>query len=136
MYLDVRTPQEFDAGHAPGAMNVPIMLQGERRFLSSSLGWTTLPPPVVPCPCPARMGFAQAAAAHSPAGPAGMSVNSQFLDAVHKQIPDKKTNLLVVCRRTKSLHFSLSRSPPCLSPHAMPAVRCCRLQRTRRRAVC
>lgn len=27
-YLDVRTPQEFDAGHAPGAVNVPVMLQG------------------------------------------------------------------------------------------------------------
>nr|AFK38877.1 unknown [Lotus japonicus] len=26
-YLDVRTPEEFDAGHAPGAINIPYMFK-------------------------------------------------------------------------------------------------------------
>ncbi|KAG5060931.1 hypothetical protein AAZX31_01G148900 [Glycine max] len=26
-YLDVRTPEEFDAGHAPGAINIPYMFR-------------------------------------------------------------------------------------------------------------
>jgi rhodanese-related sulfurtransferase len=30
IYLDVRTPEEFDAGHAPGAYNVPIALRTPR----------------------------------------------------------------------------------------------------------
>lgn len=28
-YLDVRTPAEFDAGHAPGAYNVPLLFRDE-----------------------------------------------------------------------------------------------------------
>jgi rhodanese-related sulfurtransferase len=28
IYLDVRTVEEFDAGHAPGASNIPIMTRG------------------------------------------------------------------------------------------------------------
>jgi rhodanese-related sulfurtransferase len=28
LYLDVRTPEEFSAGHAPGAYNVPLFLRG------------------------------------------------------------------------------------------------------------
>lgn len=27
-YLDVRTPTEYSAGHAPGALNVPVMMNG------------------------------------------------------------------------------------------------------------
>lgn len=27
-YLDVRTPEEFSAGHSPKAVNVPVMLKG------------------------------------------------------------------------------------------------------------
>jgi rhodanese-related sulfurtransferase len=27
-YLDVRTEEEFEAGHVPGAVNVPVMLRG------------------------------------------------------------------------------------------------------------
>jgi rhodanese-related sulfurtransferase len=27
-FLDVRTPEEFAAGHPPGAVNVPVMLAG------------------------------------------------------------------------------------------------------------
>src|SRR5580700_7215495 len=27
-YVDVRTAQEFEAGHPPGAVNVPVMLAG------------------------------------------------------------------------------------------------------------
>eukprot|EP00877_Chromochloris_zofingiensis_P007851 jgi/Chrzof1/3319/Cz12g20230.t1 len=27
-YLDVRTPEEFAAGHAPGAVNIPLMFKG------------------------------------------------------------------------------------------------------------
>lgn len=26
-YLDVRTPQEYQGGHAPGATNIPFMLR-------------------------------------------------------------------------------------------------------------
>ncbi len=29
-FLDVRTPQEFEAGHVPGAYNVPLLLAGPR----------------------------------------------------------------------------------------------------------
>ena len=28
VYLDVRTPEEFAAGHPPGARNIPILLRG------------------------------------------------------------------------------------------------------------
>lgn len=27
-YLDVRTVEEFQAGHAPGAVNIPVMVRG------------------------------------------------------------------------------------------------------------
>lgn len=29
-YLDVRTPEEFDSGHVPGAYNVPVFVRGPR----------------------------------------------------------------------------------------------------------
>ena len=29
-YLDVRTPEEYGAGHVPGAYNVPVFLRGPR----------------------------------------------------------------------------------------------------------
>ena len=27
-YLDVRTPEEYDQGHVPGARNIPFMVRG------------------------------------------------------------------------------------------------------------
>jgi len=36
VYLDVRTPEEFEAGHAPAAVNVPVLIRtaaGERRVM-------------------------------------------------------------------------------------------------------
>lgn len=39
-YVDVRTPEEFRAGHPPGAANVPYMLRTARGELISSRGKT------------------------------------------------------------------------------------------------
>ncbi|KHN24869.1 Thiosulfate sulfurtransferase, chloroplastic, partial [Glycine soja] len=33
-YLDVRTPEEFNAGHAPGAINIPYMFRVGSGFIS------------------------------------------------------------------------------------------------------
>ena len=32
IYLDVRTVQEFDAGHVPGAKNIPLMMSAMGRM--------------------------------------------------------------------------------------------------------
>ena len=39
-YLDVRTPREFKEGHAPGALNAPVFVEGARS------------PPLTPSPHP------------------------------------------------------------------------------------
>lgn len=33
-YVDVRTVEEFEAGHPPGAVNVPIALWHHRNYVS------------------------------------------------------------------------------------------------------
>lgn len=35
VYLDVRTPEEFAAGHPPGARNVPYMLRADGRMVKN-----------------------------------------------------------------------------------------------------
>ena len=42
-YLDVRTPEEFSAGHAPAAINIPYLHRvGSGNFLSDSQNFSPL----------------------------------------------------------------------------------------------
>jgi rhodanese-related sulfurtransferase len=35
VYLDVRTVEEFDAGHVPGAKNIPFMMRGPQGMVAN-----------------------------------------------------------------------------------------------------
>ena len=84
-YLDVRTPEEFGAGHAPGAVNCPLMFAGagglspNPAFLSSAQAALPDKGKQVLVACKAGPRSAKASAALADAGYSVLDVQGGFM---------------------------------------------------------